>query len=304
MTDEVIKLQRGKSVSFRSDKPSVFKLIVHAAVAEFTRSSRASLDPSVRLPIAFNKAAIDPRNIEHYQELTGDRPGSNVIPVGYYFSRAFLGMAKILVDSQYPLPLFDTMHRANKLYVRKAVPVDPRRIMSVGIYLKSFSQTDRNIALNFVSGFHVDGRQVARMETFTRFRNRPRVPLSGERDDLKLLKGMDKIADLNIPEWLGLKYAWHMNDWNKAHIATWLAKTSGLDSKTLQGACSTGIALSHLQDHPLTRLGKGSLYTEYLAAVKIPGTHELHRRDIYAKTDFAIFDTNMQRVTVKGHILA
>jgi hypothetical protein len=300
MSDVTANIYPEGSVNFKG----VWNLLARAGVAEFTRSSRAGLKPSIELPAAFNQAAINPDNIRRYEELTGDKPDANVIPVGYYFSQAFLGMATILADSRYPLPLMDTMHRTNKLYVSEAAPVDPKRIMSVGVYLRSFTQTDRNIALNFESEFRVDTRHVASMETSARFRNRPRIPSTGERDDLDLLKGMNKTADLNIPEWLGLKYAWHMSDWNKAHIATWLAKTSGLDSKTLQGACSTGIALSHLHDHPVARLGKGGLFTEYLAPVKIPGTHELHRQDIGTRTNFAIFDAKMQRVTVKGHVLA
>lgn len=298
MSESKVGLQPEDTVAFIS----VPELLARATVAKFTRSPRASLDPSIKLGRAFNHAAVNPDKVKKYIELTGDRPDADVLPLGFYFSEAFLGMATVLADPHYPLPMFGTVHRTNRLNVYQALPVDLKKIMQVGVYLRSFRQTDKDVELDFKSDFLVDSRIVAGMETAARFRNRPRVKSASTRADLDLLSQWKKVADLHIPEWHGLKYAWSLHDWNTQHISTALARLDGLDSKTLQGACSTGIALSHLRDHPACREGKGELVTEYLAPVKIPGTHQLYRREEGSRSEFAIFDPRMNRITVKGYV--
>lgn len=280
---------------------SVFNLLARACVAQKTRNPRADLSADMDLPETFNHE-FDLDNLRQYQSLTGEQARRGVWPLGYYYTQAFMNMADIVADGNYPLPMFGTLHKINFLQVDKPVGLNTRS-MRVSTYLRSFEQSDRYVTLDFHSRFFADHQKVADMTSKTVYRNRRYVKSTKTQERPDLLGSWNKVAGITIPKWDGLRFAITTGDWNPAHYSKlWAKKVLRMDGTSMQSGYSTAVALANMGDHPALREGCGIVYSEYLKPLYMPATHELYRQEEGSKAEFAIYDPRIQRVSVKGYV--
>lgn len=234
-----------------------------------------------------------------YQHLLGE-PASDLLPAGFLHVLAFPLQTRLMVRSDFPLPLLGMVHLANSVEQRRAVHLD--EALDVRVSAASLRPHRSGVAVDLVGEIRVGEGDVVWHGTSTYLARG--VRMAGA-DRPERAARAEWAAPTPTGQWrlgpdVGRAYAVVSGDRNPIHTSALAAKAFGFPRTIAHGMYTAARALADVG--PAAR---GQAYrwdVEFAAPVLLPGTVTVRVAPDGAGHSFAGWDAKRARLHLHGSV--
>lgn len=205
------------------------------------RSGLSSSDAMPRITRDAGGLVLDPAWLAAYRALLGLPSESVLPPLALQLAAAPLHLS-LLADARFPFPALGLVHVSQR--ITRYAPVPDGARFSLSCSTEPATPSPRGMRFLLVTQTRIDGRLVERAETLALAPSGGNAARTKPEAVPEAVRAPRIVADLEMPESIGRRYAAIAGDLNPIHQNALLAKPFGFSRAIVHGTYTLGRALA------------------------------------------------------------
>jgi acyl dehydratase len=275
------------------------------AKAIWPKSGKITGEPAIpKLSARLVGASTTSNVLPRYQTICGIAQSTSV-PLAWPHIMAFPLQLRLLTDNAFPLPLLGLIHLRNTIIQHREISVG--EVLDIEVRLGKQERTRRGLEFDLITEAWSAGKLIWEESSITLFRRSERTngisnsKLSAKKQSPKLAHYPETL-NIEVPEFIGRRYAKVSGDSNPIHMHALSARAFGFPRAIAHGMWSKANAIALMAQQDGWRPGPMKVVCEFKKPLFLPGKVQLNWQVNEAGWDYQLLNTKGDAPHLSGRV--